>query len=222
MQQGIDGAEEPRARGLGQAQRAEVIGLLVGGQLGDLRLHLGGERNRFRAQRRGRFPKGARHLRRRFRFRHVDDHEKRPAGEKSEMGEGLFLRVAHRQGPQRGAPFQVPGHPLELLRLASGVSLLPQALEALLRHLQVGEDQLGVVVAQIAERIGIPLESPDHEAEGVDLAQRLQGFRLERHSLAPRSGQVGEQHLGGRRLAWLEHRAEPVETRIRDLDGAEV
>src|SRR5439155_11135836 len=94
--------------------------------------------------------------------------------------------------------------------------------EALLRNLQVGEDQLVVEVAQIAEGIGIRLESPEHEAERVDLAQRLQGFRLELHSLAPRSGQVGEQHLGGRLLALLEHRAEPVETCIRNLDGAEV
>src|SRR5207244_13642338 len=55
-----------------------------------------------------------------------------------------------------------------------------------------------------------------------DRAKRVQSFEFNRYTLAPRPGQVGEQHIRGRGIARLEDGAQPLQPRIRHLEGAEV
>ena len=140
------------------------------------------------------------------------------------------------------SPARYSGRPVgeRGVRRAQGVELvaeravelgLPLGLgEALLDRLEVGEGQLELDDAQVLERIGGPgdvvvVEGPQHEHDGVDLADVGEELVAQALALArplDEAADVDDLHGGVDDVAALGHLGQPVEAVVGHLGDADV
>ncbi len=137
-----------------------------------------------------------------------------------------LLGVAPAQGAQRLPRLEVAEQIRQLVPLAAGLAgvLLAQPVEPALHDAQVGQHQLGVELAQVAQRLRRgaihPGEGPHHQAERVHVGQRAE--RLGVHALPARPGQVDEADLRVGHLARTVEGRQLIDAPVRHLDRPEV
>src|SRR5580765_5739085 len=157
---------------------------------------------------------------------HVQHDEERPEREEREARElGALLR-RQRERPERLPGLELGREALEERALPLVTLLLPDALETLLDHAEVGEDELGgerVEVRDGRRRAAADVGEAAHDLdERVGVAQLGDRAGVE-HGAALRADgrEVDERDLGVRRLPRLPDAGERVDARVGDLDDAE-
>jgi hypothetical protein len=136
----------------------------------------------------------------------------------------LRLLLIERQAAQRAPLFEVGLDALQQRQLARFAAVLAEPRHALLDHLEIGEDRLGLEVADLPQgirgRSGGVGEAAHHLAEGVDAAHGVERGAFDPR--AARSGQIGERDLRVGRLLGLVDRGERIHPLVGHLDDAEI